>query len=148
VPWKAVDNAIVTAEHVKNELPDLTKDRLQQLPNEHIVFFWASTAFLRVKPTGQQERTLDVVSVVGDSVGTVRRTESPQWKLNGGDHPTCCEFVAVGRRYIEDLPQFPPIILALMVVWEDSIAYRVSTAEINEEAWIDQQPQWKLVAMM
>lgn len=150
VPWKPVDSAIVTNEDVMSELPELTEVRLQQLPDEHVIFFWVRRAFFNVSSTKQQylEQTLNVVNAAGDSVGTVQKTETPQWKLIGGDRPTCCEFAAVGRRYMAELPEFPPIVLALQIVWEDSIAYRVSTAEIDEAAWLDAQPQWKPVALM
>lgn len=150
VPWKPVDNAVVTTEDVMSELPELTEVRLQQLPDEHVILFWASRAFFNVRSTAQQylEQNLNVVNAAGDSVGTVHKTETPQWKLIGGDGPTCCEFVAVGRRCIAELPEFPPIVLALQIVWEDAIAYRVSTAEIDEAAWLDAQPQWKLVALI
>jgi hypothetical protein len=150
VLWKPVENAVVTTEDIMSDLSELNEDRLQQLPDEHIIFFWASRVFFNIRSTEQRywEQTLNVVTAAGDSVGTVHKAETPQWKLGGGDHSTCCEFVAVGRRWIAELPEFPPVVLALQIVWEDSIAYRVSTAEIDEVAWLNAQPQWKLIALM
>lgn len=139
----------MTIDDIMSELPSLSESRLQQLPDEHIILFWASSVFFKVRSTAQQDlaQTVIIENEAGISVGTAHRTDTPQWKVTGGVCPSRCEFIAIGRRCIEELPEYPPIVLALQIVWEDSIAYRVSTAEIDEAAWLDEQPLFKLIAL-
>lgn len=58
------------------------------------------------------------------------------------------EFVVVGRRAFSEVPDMPPMVLALQIRWEKGLAVRVNIAEIDEEAWIRAGPTWRLVAMM
>lgn len=82
VLWKPVDNVVVTVEDVMNELPKLIEVQLKQLPDEHVIFFWASSAFFNVKSTKQQnlEQTLDVVNAAGDA-----EAQSTKRKRRSGD---------------------------------------------------------------
>jgi hypothetical protein len=57
------------------------------------------------------------------------------------------QFVAIGRRAVLELPEFPPVILALQIRWENGIAHRANIAEIGEEAWMAAGPTWKLIAL-
>ncbi|KAF2996751.1 hypothetical protein E8E14_001693 [Neopestalotiopsis sp. 37M] len=151
VPWKLYDNAAVTLQDIMSELPDLTEVRLRELPENSLILFWASKAHFDVNIRSSElkyENNLDILNASGETVGCVRRTETPQWSPTGNGNVLSCEFIAIARRCIAEFPGFPPQVLALQVVWEDSIAYRISIAEIDERAWLDTNPQWKLIAMM
>jgi hypothetical protein len=151
VPWKLYENATVTVKDIMSELPDMTESRLTELPEKSIIFFWASSTLFNINLTEKQvnrENKLDVLNAARHTVGSVRKTETPQWKAIRRGDVSCCEFIAIGRRCIPEIPDIPPQVLALQIVWEDSIAYRVSIAEIDEQAWLNTNPQWKLIAMM
>ncbi|KAF7517166.1 hypothetical protein G7054_g13896 [Neopestalotiopsis clavispora] len=151
IPWKLYDNAAVTVKDIMSELPDLTEVRLRELPEKSLILFWASKARFDVDIRSSElkyENNLDILNASGETVGCVRRTETPQWSPTGKENVLSCEFIAIARRCIGEFPEFPPQVLALQVVWEDSIAYRISIAEIDERAWLDAKPQWKLIAMM
>jgi hypothetical protein len=52
-----------------------------------------------------------------------------------------------GRRSIPEIPDIPPVILAMQIEWKDEIASRVNIAEIEECFWIDAKPKRRLVAL-
>lgn len=67
------------------------------------------------------------------------------------------EFIAVGRRVVEDIPGVETMVLAMQIRWvtEDvdgrggriTVAERVNFGEIEERAWMEASPTWKLVAL-
>lgn len=79
----------------------------------------------------------------GGKVGNVNKMDSDYGLEEGG---RLCEFVAVARRQV---PEFPAVVVALQVRWEDGVAYRVNVGGIAEETWMEvQRRAWKLVALM
>lgn len=59
------------------------------------------------------------------------------------------EFIAVARRSVPEILEFPAMVLALQIIWdsEDGIAHRVNVAEVEEAAWMDAGPSAKLIAL-
>ena len=62
------------------------------------------------------------------------------------------EFIAVGRRVVGgiDIPGTPATVLALQIRWDEqtAIAERLNFGEIEEGAWMDAGPRWKLIALI
>ncbi|KAL9622769.1 MAG: hypothetical protein Q9160_002887 [Pyrenula sp. 1 TL-2023] len=165
IPWKPNVSSAVSVDDVQFELPELYGQRLQKLPEEHVVFFWASSVTLYLDTTGysqdakpskvndgHQNPRPNVFDANGRAVGSIGMTETEHRKDQNCYVSTTAakstEFVAVARRSIPELPEFPSIVLALQIVWEGGIANRVSIAEIEEAAWMNAEPTWKLVALM
>lgn len=159
VPWIGDDiRSQVTIEDIEYHLP-ITMDilKVQRLPDEHVLFFWASTATfnLSFNSKDNQERTIFAEyaaakrPVVKDSRG-VEVGECNFMSLDTlkefSDSGSKAEFVAVGRRHIEYL-DLPAIIIALQIKWVNGIATRLNYAEIEESAWLAAGPNWGLIAL-
>ncbi|KAF3763016.1 hypothetical protein M406DRAFT_73671 [Cryphonectria parasitica EP155] len=160
IPWLD-DNHIrreVTLEHVSRHLPTVA-DVLQArtLPDEHLIFFWASTAHFDVplNPEEKHERATfaeyaaakrpSIRDASGLEVGHGTFMSADVWK-EFSDSGGRAEFVAVARRQILDL-DLPAIVIALQIRWVDGKARRVNYAEIEEAAWMEAGPEWKLIAL-
>lgn len=149
ITWDSSKNPVVSRTDVKTQLPQLT---LREFPDEYLVFFWASsTSFnLEAPPStsGREYRRAAIATVknsLGEKVGIAELMHPQHWdsKENSG----LSEFVFIGRRSVPEIPGDIPKVLALQIKWEDGVAYRIHIAEIEEEAWWNSGPTWKLVAL-
>ncbi|KAL1873204.1 hypothetical protein Daus18300_004024 [Diaporthe australafricana] len=141
---------------ISEYLPELTQTRLQEIPDEHVLFFWASTAFFEAPMSMVEEQQLPTWSnfsfakrpVIRDLKGVIvgeRNFASPAtMKELDTSH---AEFISVARRKIAEL-DLPANILALQIRWVDGVAQRLNYAEIDEAAWEEASPTWKLIALM
>ena len=141
----------VTWEDIERNLPQLTTNRLRSVPDGHLVFFWASSVFFTVeRPNDEKEPSVtkwyqskpSVKNCRGEYVGTVDRMD----EFPPENEPQ--EFIMIGRRAIKEIPDFPAVVLALQICWENGIAYRLNIAEIQETAWRNARPSRKLIALM
>jgi hypothetical protein len=168
----------ITWNDIQKHHPDLTESRLRTVPDGHVIFFWASSAFLiveRPEHTGSEAEniaiygspilspessSIDAVngivktpraavkSTEGLLVGTVDRMDKEHW--NSSPSPSGLqEFVVVGRKEIQEMAEvYPPYVVALQIRWENGIAYRVNVAEFKELDWMKAQPTWKMIPLM
>lgn len=146
----------VSLDDISEHLPELTQPRLQEIPDEHALFFWASTAFFEAPMSEVEEQQWAMFSdyasakrpVIHDSKGVVvgtRNFVSPA--TVEGLNSSLAEFIAVARRNIAEL-DFPATVLALQIRWIDGVAQRLNYAEIDEAAWEEANPTWKLIALV
>lgn len=148
----------VNLDDISEHLPELTEARLLEIPDEHVLFFWASTAFFAAPMSDVEEQQwatfadYTLVSnkrpVIRDLKGTAvgeRNFASPA-TMEGLDTSSPAEFIAVARREITEL-DFPATVLALQIKWVDGVAQRLNYAEIDEAAWEEASPEWKLIAL-
>lgn len=160
--WLHNKSLDVTWTDIQQQLPSMTADRLRSVADEHILFFWASSAFFEIDRytgpaagsnrkfvgTHSSSRPADILDGHGDTVGMMEKMG--HWQQAGalsGRH----EFVALGRQDlgIEELRDlYPPKIIAMQIGWDKGVAYRVNIAEIEQAAWEAAQPTWKLIALM
>lgn len=146
----------VSLDDISEYLPELTQPRLQEVPDEHVLFFWASTAFFQAHMSEVEERQLETWSgyaaakrpVIHDLKGVVvgERNFVSSATMRGLDS-SLAEFIAVARRKIADL-DLPATVLTLQIRWVDGVAQRLNYAEIDEIAWEEASPTWKLIALM
>lgn len=64
---------------------------------------------------------------------------NPSWATYGPQ-----EFVVIGS----ETNEYGTALMVLQIYWEDGIAYRVNAGKLNEQAWIEANPTWKLIALM
>ncbi|ROW06748.1 hypothetical protein VMCG_03960 [Cytospora schulzeri] len=135
--WRG-DRTLVTRGDVEREYPELTASKLRDIPDGHILFFWASSASFVVKSPTEP----DVRPATNDSKGEDVEHLGESQDLSRSTHGTQ-EFVVIGRdpeRYRE--------LLALQIYWADGVAFRVNSAEFDEWTWRKANPVWKLMALM
>lgn len=159
--WFSNESLEVRWSDVQEHLPTLTADRLRAVPDEHILFFWASSVFLQVyRDTGtakdrkrkyigthSSSRPADILDSQGNNVGIIERMG--QWQ-QAESVSGRYEFIALGRQDlgIEELRDlYPPKVVAMQIRWEDGVAYREHIAEVDQAAWEAAQPTWKLIAL-
>ena len=149
----------VCLDDVKQALPGLTTDVLAQHAEECLLFFWTNSALFSVvyeesnKPVtsfseySEQKRPI-LQDEVGTPVGFVCKTATAARETQ------LQEFVAVGRRQINGMPESladeicPPVTLALQVNRDHlGICSRINYAEINQKAWTHAKPRPVLVAL-
>ena len=144
---------------MRQHLPYLTEEILAQYADGVLVFFWASSTFLRVvhndadrpatsfaeyanqpRPTVQDES--------GNSIGFVCKTGTARGEEQ------LQEFVAIGKRQILGIPEdmiddiCPPVILVLQIERDQyGISSRINCAEINRKAWLQAEPKETLVVL-
>lgn len=145
---------------LETHLPELTGEVLSSYADEYLLFFWADATRFLVRPPDQltfadhqfganvQDSRPTVHNTAGAFVGTACRLKGEHWaSATGGFNAQWYDFVAVGRRAVREIPEYPVTIIALQIEWVGSIAYRVNIAEIGEEAWMAAGPVRSLVAL-
>jgi hypothetical protein len=151
--WQTVENINLGIDEIATHYSELL-GRLESIPEEHLLFFWTSSAIFTVdydhKGVTDKPRILDhSATCVGE---TDRKLPRPV-KLDGGgvghsDEQSLVaqEFVAIGsvRGPISD---FKPELVVLQIEWKEGIAYRTNIGRIEEEAWIAADRQWKLIVL-
>jgi hypothetical protein len=150
-------NSSVTPRDLELHLPKLTNDTISRFADEYLLFFWAFTARLQVQPP-DPTASMDHSSISdnvhelrpiiynddGKELGTTCRMKGQQKASTEADLQ---DFIAVGRRQVFEIPEYPAQILALQIEWVSGVAYRTNIAEIDEEAWLAANPSRILVAL-
>jgi hypothetical protein len=148
----------VTFSDIKKQLPSLTVEKLSSKADEYLLFFWAKTARFLVQPPDQatfrehqsirdnvHDSRPTIYNKAGVQVGTACRMKGEHWARDLSDR--WYDFVAVGRRAVFEIPEYPATILALQIEWVGGFARRVNIAEIGEEEWLATKPTKVLVAL-
>lgn len=147
----------VTPRDLELYLPKLTSGTISRFADEYLLFFWAFTARLQVQPP-DLTASMDHSSISdnvhesrpiiynddGEELGTACRMKGQQ---NASTEAGLQDFIAVGRRQVFEIPEYPAQILALQIEWVSGVAYRTNIAEIDEEAWLAANPSRILVAL-
>jgi hypothetical protein len=147
----------VTPRDLELYLPKLTSDTISRFADEYLLFFWAFTARLHVQPP-DPTASMDHSSISdnvhesrpiifnddGEELGTACRLKGQQ---KASTEAGLQDFIAVGRRQVFEIPEYPAQILALQIEWVSGVAYRTNIAEIDEEAWLAANPSRILVAL-
>jgi rhodanese-related sulfurtransferase len=129
-------DSTVRISDIEVNLPDLTASALAAFANEYLLFFWADCTRFFVQPpdptTFTEHKSVydnvdDSRSVVydatGNQVGIACRLLREHWTSDeGGFTHQWYDFVAIGRREISEIPNYPAVILALQVQWVRSVA--------------------------
>lgn len=155
IAWKRRDDQIVTIKDIQSNLPHLMRDqRLEDIPDEHLLFFWTSCAKFAItglkehKSGDQLAMTANIEDSEGKIVGSVNvayKEEYSRISSAGGD------FIVLGRKEFQEpeLRQlYETTLMAMQIECVDGIAYRRNMAEIKEAAWCAANPEWRLVCLM
>jgi hypothetical protein len=159
-PPKPTKHEPISWEDISNHIPLLNENRLSRIPDEHVIFFWTSSAFFKVDPpTGirkyagahEYRGAGDDVQMKDDEgvvIGTLSKMSSEEGE-SAHTEATREEFVAIGKRHAPDLasPENASSVIALQIRWEKDVAYRVNIAEIDQAAWENAKPIRKLIAL-
>ncbi|KAL1859562.1 hypothetical protein Daus18300_009563 [Diaporthe australafricana] len=142
------DKVVVQLDDIQKAAPSLTEATLLDIPDNHVLFFWADNATFKVerelerKPSvsGESCRILDSNN---KSVGKTSPMLAKHYDQTGCDSGER-EFVAISRRQLLDCEA---VITAIQVDRQHGIAYRVNIGEISESAWNDAGPQCLLLVL-
>jgi hypothetical protein len=151
----------VTFDDLDVHLPKLTVEVLSIFADEYLLFFWAGSARFVVRPLDRvtfrdhvsisdnvHESSPTILDSNGIQVGTVCRMKGEHWAMaTAGFDEQWYNFIAVGRRAVPEVPEYPATILVLQIEWVKNIAHRINMAEIGEEAWLSSTPKKALVAL-
>lgn len=142
------DREVIQIDNVQNSIPGLTEAILLDIPDNHLLFFWAESAKFIVER--ELERKLHVPGEscrISDSdfksVGQTGPMLSEHYDENGCDKGEW-EFIAISRR---QLLHFEAVITAIQIYRQNGIAYRMNIGEISESAWKDAGPVCLLLAL-
>lgn len=132
---------VIQIDNIQNSIPGLTEAILLDIPDNHILFFWAESANFMVER--ELERKLHVpgesckiMDSDHESVGKTSPMLSAHYDENGCDTGEW-EFIAISRR---QLLHFEAVITAIQIRRHNGIAYRMNIGEISESAWKDAGP--------
>jgi hypothetical protein len=134
---------------------------LSSYADEYLLFFWADTARFLVRPPNQltfadhknvgtnvQDSRPTVHNTEGACIGTACRLKGEHWtSATGGFNEQWYDFVAVSRRAVREIPEYPVTIIALQIERVNGVAYRVNIAEIGEDNWLAAGPVRSLIAL-
>jgi hypothetical protein len=146
--WKVHHSQTVSVDDVRQHLPHLCNTKLASIPDEHLIFLWASSATLTLEGGNDKNNNgaSDKPTVLDDSgnvIGEMGRMSEEHWA--SGDYAQGThEFIVVGSRRNS---YCKPMLLVLQIEWQDGIAYRINFGEVEEEAWIRARRAWKLIAL-
>jgi hypothetical protein len=148
---------------ISTHLPKITPETLSNTPENHILFFWTTSAFFAVDepPTlitikdflwekhyfhEEDPRSRVKCRKTGKTVGSMDKMGFTHWK-SLDEKVEAWEFIRVGQNQIKLVPDSPVTILALQIRWKNGVAYRINLAEIEEAAWNEASPIRRLVAL-
>lgn len=148
--WKICHDLTVNLDDIRRSLPRLAA-RLTTIPDELILFFWASSARFAIKYEVLGEDDMETVpggihDLSGKWVGSLNVDIDEEWFswISPGDSPDLEEFIVVGsRRYLAERPSLD----VMLIKWGKGIAYRMCMGTVGEAAWVQAQPTWKLIAL-
>lgn len=157
-PMKSRTKEVVLWEDVCTHLPLINEERLSGIPNQHLLFFWTTTAHFEVEAQThiQQYEGAHDYRGAGDDISLKNDTGSVVGKVcklgvqEDSDifgKSTRAEFAIIGKRSVPGV-EGTSLIIALQLKWEGDIAVRMNIAEINEDAWADGHPTRRLIALL
>ncbi|CAG8769761.1 401_t:CDS:1, partial [Acaulospora colombiana] len=130
--WKQIHDLAVSVDDISVHLNDVYR-RLQDIPEEHAIFFWASSAVFTLEAVPSQgnrnegPRILDTLGKQVGNMGIMKREYLNSRGYDSGKH----ELIVIGSRRISGSS---PVLAVLQIEKRDEIAYRINIGEIDEEA--------------
>ena len=124
---------------IAREHPTLCS-KMNAIPEEQIIFFWTTSAVLGVGSAGDVANRWQpgIFDSSGRHIGTLGLVGP------SGDNLQAHEFIVIGsRRNVYS----DAVLIVLQIEWHDGIAQRVNRGEVREEAWLNNAPMRKLIAM-
>ena len=162
--WERSVDRTVTLEHIKQNLPD-TAGILHKTPESILLFFWTSMSSFRVRVRdGQHQILTNKASLDPESKAWIYNTAPPidgedqYWVgslSSAGDadwnkslnrlhkEDDMCDFIVIGRNDVS----YKPTLYVMCIGFHGEIAMRMGIGTINEDAWVANKPEWKLVAL-
>ncbi|KAI1179265.1 HET-domain-containing protein [Nemania sp. FL0916] len=144
--WKRHHNQLITLADVASQHSNLNSAKLATIPEMQLIFFWTSSIFFTLAPPESNSGTVRYSAIVDSlgeaigSTGTMISSHGESSDYNQGRH----EFVVLGSRR----NQFSdPMLLVLQIEWRDTIAHRVNSGEVKEDAWKKEPHTWKLIPL-
>ncbi|KAK4501685.1 hypothetical protein PRZ48_007494 [Zasmidium cellare] len=150
-----IDARKFTVTDLQTHLPLLTPEQLSLIPDEHVLFFWATTTTFTVDYHQTKEGVTfqeyadwawpAVQDDSGQTVGKMNRLAS-----NTSQNKRRVELIELGRRGDPEVPPeiMPQMVLVLEICRDElGIASRVNYGEIEVEAWEASGPEACLVAL-
>ncbi|KAK4186780.1 heterokaryon incompatibility protein-domain-containing protein [Podospora australis] len=146
---------------IHDHLPHLDERRLSEIPDEHLLFFWTTSAHFAIEyradvasettevrddsDTSLVEPDLKIKDDAGTIIGAMKRV-TQDLPADPGQKE---EFIAIGRRQIPDLPMLdcPAHVVVMQIRWENGLAQRLNVADIEEDAWLRAAPVEKLIVL-
>jgi len=150
----AQSSLVVTLEAVVAEHAHLTRERLQQIPDNQLLLFWTETASFSISGPIEEENHTYADShffryEIRDGNGHV--VGQTDLCVPGDAEDVACalgegvfEFILLARVATQVAAAEK---LALLIERRDGIAYRVTAANISEEAWTIAKPRMELVVL-
>ena len=143
--WTANSELDVSLADIALHYPSLQPAQLESIPEDQILFFWASSASFDLEPASNNPKAKKpmIVTDSGKQVGTVNPVTVEHLKdgpFDRGKH----EFLVLGTRRNAF---WDPKLLVIQIVWHKGIAYRVNCGEIEEDAWLSHPSRWILIAL-
>ena len=119
------------------QIPETMRTYLK--PSFHLLF-WAKTAILLVNEDGSITNTLPMEESVSES-----ETNYAASKLNGSAHGLAGAQTFLCLRTM--LWPMEEHIDAMLITWDNGVAYRKGTAEINSDIWTAARPKRELIIL-
>ncbi|KAI9690833.1 MAG: hypothetical protein M1822_008452 [Bathelium mastoideum] len=151
--WKPVDHDLaVTLDEIGKHYAHMLLAK-PPCPEESILFFWASTASFKTLIQYEKASRRYWRSILDSNYNAVGRFElhirDPDSNtitrdIMGPHVPETNQFVVLGSRTFGDAK---PVLDVMQIQWDDGLAYRVGTGFIDESAWVEAGPFWKLIAL-
>lgn len=163
--WEGSTDRCVTLQHIAQELPQIYKD-LPTIPESVMLLFWTSVcSFLIHEIDGRTKILSSALPELSSAnerkwrhrrdsvlngvqyywVGTLTSCYDSKW-IDSLDHhhsKNVYDFILVGTK----LWSSQRSLKVMRVGWDGSVAMRCDIGEIDEDAWVSNQPEWKLVAL-
>jgi hypothetical protein len=114
---------------------------LEDITNETILFFWASSAMLTVRGSNMFDKA-------GKQIGMmIGKRHHPYPELRS--EPREEEFIAVERHgsSMYEKYDYKAMVGVLWIERKDGIAYRIDSGEAEEEKWVKAERIWKLIPL-
>jgi len=128
------------------------------------LLFWTSHAELSIKAEEKVRLgcvRLKINSALGQTVGyiselTLASDHGGAWPFLNYDEEALQSFIVISRKYKTEKRQDSQVLLAqsilkvMWIEWQDEdrkTASRISVGEVDEQAWINVKPDWRLVIL-
>lgn len=145
---KVSDREVIQIDNIQNSTPRITEAILLDVPDNHILLFWAESATFMVERELKRKlhvpgESCRIMDSDHESVGKTSPMLSVHYDENGCDTGEW-EFIAISRR---QLLHFEAVITAIQIRRNNGISYRMNIGEISESAWKDAGPVCLLLAL-
>jgi hypothetical protein len=116
------------------------------LRDSHLVFL-AQWARLEVRHGGTSLTCVDDATKGADSQGREYRGRTGYLSEQDEGHNGIRDFILVEREKYDDFSERPLQYHLLMISWVKGIAYRVASAQIDQDVWLEANPEERLICL-